>query len=78
MGNRAEPERTHIWRIGRYTFQHEFYPPDAPRRTWSCGVQYGPAGPVGAGGYRSPLAAFMGCRRFERQCTTAATRGALP
>ena len=59
------------WKIGRYTFQHEVYPPGAPRRSWSCGVRYGPAGPVGAGGRKSPLSAFLAARRFERECAAA-------
>ena len=59
------------WKIGRYTFQHEVYPPGALRRSWSCGVRYGPAGPVGAGGRKTPLRAFLGARRFERECVAA-------
>jgi hypothetical protein len=58
-----------IWKIGRYTFQREY----APNRRWSCEVQYGLAGPLGAGGMRSPLTVFLACRRFERECVIART-----
>jgi hypothetical protein len=56
-----------ILRLGRYTFQYGSHPPGARGRRWMCGVQRGPAGPLGAGGCRTPLGALLSCLRFERE-----------